>query len=764
MIKRLKSVFVLRGFLLLAIFTPLLFLPQVWDLYTLPKECFVRLIVSLLVVTWAFENISSKKSGIYFSPLGLPILLYTLTLFLSLIYTINPYTGAYEIFRQLTCVFLFFLVINYVETEKDILNICGAAVLGGLLVSILGIFQYFTSFNPDWLYQVARPSATFGNKNMAAEYVIMVIPLSLILFLKAGDERPRLLWAVAAIEMIAYTVYANSRGAWLGLALGGLITLLIQTRRHKGQKTIIEVIKKTCASPYPRFHFSPWRASLLIFLLSLHLIFPYILPTPAKLAVSYRDKMSSALDLSSDSASSRLAVWANTLEMIKDHPFGVGINNWKVVYPEYTRSRIIDKAATSETHFEEAHNDYLQMMAEIGIGGFVFYLWILTAIVRMCWKSPDTKYSPFFLWSIVGFMITSLFSFPSKMPVTSLFFWLAAGLIVVRSRMITPSGRWRIMEGGKIFNLSFLGFSVIWLISMVFLSYLQTFSNYYLHRANILLTGDRNEDAIAAYSRSAELNPFYYWTYFGRAKAQYRLNNFAASIEDNLHALNFYPHDINAHGNLGLAYAEKGLFDLAGKEYRKVLKLYPEDKRALYRMKELDQKRTSYLEAKTACEKSQASSPDSAETRNYRGYLCFLTGSYDEAISWYRKAIVIDNRYAQAHHNLANAYSKKGLIDPAIEEYERAIRINPDLVQAYIDLGNACKEKGLFKTAVEMYLVALRLKPDDADIHFSLGEIYLTCLYDKEQALFHLKKTLTLNPQHPRAEQIIEVIKILTHD
>lgn len=168
----------IRGFLLLVTLTPILFLPQVLDLYTLPKECFIRLIISFLMAAWAFGNISQRKSGIYFSPLGLPILLYFLALLFSLIHTINPYTGVYEVFRQLTYILLFFLIINHVKDEKDISNICGAAVAGGLVVSILGIFQYFTSFNPDWLYQVARPSATFGNKNMAAEYVIMVIPLS----------------------------------------------------------------------------------------------------------------------------------------------------------------------------------------------------------------------------------------------------------------------------------------------------------------------------------------------------------------------------------------------------------------------------------------------------------------------------------------------------------------------------------------------------------------------------------------------------------
>ena len=481
---------------------------------------------------------------------------------------------------------------------------------------------------------------------------------------------------------------------------------------------------------YLRLRYPSWRTSLLIFLLSIHLVFPYILPTPTKLEVKYSERVASALDLESGSVSARLAVWANTLNMVRDHPAGVGINNWKVVYPQYSRSWIVDKVTSSETHFEEAHNDYIQMVAEIGIVGFAFYLWILVSLLRMCWKSSDAKYLPFLLWGVVGFMTTSLFSFPGKMPVTSLFFWLIVGLIVVRSDIAASPGRREMMQGGGLFNLSFLGFSVILLISMAFFSYFQLFSDYYLHQANILQARDRTEDSVKAYSRAIKLNPFSYWTYFGRGKAHYELNDFAASARDNLYALRFYPNDINAHGNLGLAYAEQGLFNLAEKEYRETLRLYPEDGRARYRLKELEQKRTSYLKAKDDYEKSQASSPYSAETCNYRGHLYFLTGLYDEAIAWYKKATNRDNRYAQAHNNLANAYCKKGLIDLAIGEYEKAISIDPGFVQAYRDLGKCYEEKGLFRETLEAYFGALRLKPDDADIHFDLEGLYLTRLYD----------------------------------
>lgn len=126
----------------------------------------------------------------------------------------------------------------------------------------------------------------------------------------------------------------------------------------------------------------------------------------------------------------------------------------------------------------------------------------------------------------------------------------------------------------------------------------------------------------------------------------------------------------------------------------------------------------------------------------------------DEAIAWYKKAIEKDAHYAEAHHNLANAYRKKGLFDEATEEYKEAIKANPTVVQVYRDLGKVYEEKGLFKEAIRAYFGALRLKPNDADIHLDLAALYLTRLIDKDLALFHLRKGLEPNPNHPRAKQI----------
>ncbi|MFH1490290.1 MAG: O-antigen ligase family protein, partial [Pseudomonadota bacterium] len=464
--------YIQTGLCMLVFSTPLVFLPQVWHLYTLSKESFIRLLTAALFGAWFVGTRISGRWEIRFSPLGLPILLYVSAMGLSLFNAVNPYAGIAEVLRQLPHLLIFFLVINHVKDKRDSDRICDAAVAAGLAVSLVGIFQYFTGFEPDWLIQAARPAATFGNKNMASQYVIMVIPLSLAHFLQAEDEKQRLFFAVAAVEMTAYVIYGHSRGAWLGLTAGGLACLFYFLKAGR---------------PALHWGLSKKRSSVLAFLLFVHIVLPHVLPMPTKLDVDYGKRMTSTLDPSAGSVRARLAVWANTLDIIRDHPFGVGIGNWKAVYPKYTRSRMIDRVSSSEKHFERAHNDYLQMTAEIGIPGFAVYAWILSYLLWSGWKSADHSFAPFFLWSLVGFMTTSFFSFPLKMPATGLMLWLIGGLVVA-SRGTMPEARWQPTDprenrsrsrnprsgpgfkGRRSVVLSFLSLSVAFLLFMTLFS------------------------------------------------------------------------------------------------------------------------------------------------------------------------------------------------------------------------------------------------------------------------------------------------------
>jgi len=66
----------------------------------------------------------------------------------------------------------------------------------------------------------------------------------------------------------------------------------------------------------------------------------------------------------------------------------------------------------------------------------------------------------------------------------------------------------------------------------------------------------------------------------------------------------------------------------------------------------------------------------------------------DEAIAHLRRAIEIDPRNGQAHHNLSVAYRLQGRIDAAIVEAQTAVRLQPDSAPAQTQLQQLLAARG----------------------------------------------------------------------
>lgn len=129
-----------------------------------------------------------------------------------------------------------------------------------------------------------------------------------------------------------------------------------------------------------------------------------------------------------DSNSGRLLILKVTTNMIYDNPlFGVGFNNYRSEYNNYQKVYLKSFSSQKELLLANdnnyANNEWLQFIAEIGIVGFLIFLFLLSKVYTILFQNNNNDISQDNLWlhkSKNGFLIVlfilSIFSNPFRIP------------------------------------------------------------------------------------------------------------------------------------------------------------------------------------------------------------------------------------------------------------------------------------------------------------------------------------------------------------
>lgn len=126
-------------------------------------------------------------------------------------------------------------------------------------------------------------------------------------------------------------------------------------------------------------------------------------------------------------------VWWLSVLMAGDHPLvGVGFSSWPYKYPFYQKKWFTENPQTSlglpemGRHSLQAHNDYLQMWAELGLVGLVCMLWLFYVHARVIRRVVKLQpVSPLGLTAAaatLGLLTRAVFGFPFHMAAASSLF------------------------------------------------------------------------------------------------------------------------------------------------------------------------------------------------------------------------------------------------------------------------------------------------------------------------------------------------------
>lgn len=231
---------------------------------------------------------------------------------------------------------------------------------------------------PDWRGYLA---AGLGNTSHIGDLLALAMIPALIFYGEA--RRRRTLWAcgVSLIVLPAALICSFSAGSSLGLVVGAVV-MLVLVLFHAG----------------PRWFARRWmRWTALVICWALVVAFfttnqPYNPHRPSIL------KQGFGSERWQDGGPTRIAIWAGTLEMIRQHPIvGFGPGNLPYVFPGMHSALILGDPKLEKyqgQYTNAAHNILLQAWAELGIVGVALLVALLAAMFYVLLHDLDRARRP----------------------------------------------------------------------------------------------------------------------------------------------------------------------------------------------------------------------------------------------------------------------------------------------------------------------------------------------------------------------------------
>ena len=339
--------------------------------------------------------------------------------------SLDPYSTKLVLVQIIGLLIYFVAMLIFTDTPRRLRNIVRTITIFGFLLAMFGLTQSFTSDGTRvyWFRQLAQSTAfgPFINRHHFAGYMELAIALPLgLLFSGAIESYKRPLYAFAAMMMGVALIMTNSRGGIISLAAEILFLVVIAgpglrrgERRPRAQRI---------------------RAALIRAGLAFGLIVVLIGGT---LAVGGSDVFTRLLGSpnAEDPTTGRSHFWSVTLDVIKTYPMlGSGLGAFSVIYTRYDSRNGFYRR-------EQAHNDYLQILADGGVVGGVLGLALILVLFRngFARRETDDKFrrgvATGALAGCFAVLIHSFFDFTLHTTSNALLFLILAALATQDSRV-----------------------------------------------------------------------------------------------------------------------------------------------------------------------------------------------------------------------------------------------------------------------------------------------------------------------------------------
>jgi O-antigen ligase len=332
--------------------------------------------------------------------------------------SLDPYATRLVLVQFTALLIYFAATLIFTDTPRRLRTIVRTITIFGFLLAMFGLTQSFTSDGTRvyWFRQLAQSTAfgPFINRHHFAGYMELAIALPLgLLFSGAIESYKRPIYAFAAVMMGVALIMTSSRGGIISLSAEILFLVVVAgpgvargERLPRAQRV---------------------RSALLRAGLAFGLIAVLI---GGAIAVGGSDAFSRLVGTpnAADPTTGRAHFWGVTLDVIKAYPIvGSGLGSFSVIYTRYD-------SRNGFYRLEQAHNDYLQTLADGGIVGGILGLAFLVILFGKGFarRETDDKFrrgvATGALAGCFAVLIHSFFDFTLHTTANALLFLILAAL------------------------------------------------------------------------------------------------------------------------------------------------------------------------------------------------------------------------------------------------------------------------------------------------------------------------------------------------
>jgi len=634
----------------------ILFIPLVAykyvDRYLINQETWLKLLVVLgggiyLIGFLREENITFKRNKI-----SLPLVLLVLLIIFSFIKNGYLMSSLHDGIIFLAYFILYFLIINNLKNECQFKSFIQIFFLTSFIVALYTILHYYNFIS--YLQEYAQVASLIGQKNWISNYLALIFPLMFCFYLLEKIKKKKIIYFIALSFLYTTLMICQSRGIWISISLTLFFGIFLIFKFN-----FFNLFKEN----------KKWLILLLITFIIITLVYSTDNPLN-KSALTVPQRAISTFDEKDPSINTRILMWKVTGLMIKDRPFlGGGIGSFKINYLDYQARFLREHPEYNKywTNAKEAHNEYLQIGAEIGLFGLVIVLLLILKLyilfIIFLKKETDSKRKLIcwgLLLGVTSFLIHSLFTFPLHVPALGSAFFIILGLGAAyiknydlseekdkeREKNYLMNGEKKRVNSSRLpllYTILVLLVMLVLINDIVVRPYL---AEVYAYQGEKYFEDDNNIESTLKYTSAHKLDSFNGRVLFNLG-VNYYILNFYRDAEKMLKESIKYYNDKDIYGNLGLCYMKMGDYQRAEEEFKYAI----------------------YLD------------PQFTQAYSDLGLLYFEKGNYDGAIEQWKKILEIEPNFRGKYAVLANlgaVYGKKEMPDKALEYFVQALQLAPE--------------------------------------------------------------------------------------